>query len=236
VYPAHGLTCRAPQNPEPHFRNHQQASPTLTFTRNALHGTRIPTLHKPKVLACFPSAASLFPPERRSPCPLPQPHPSAPFPPPIYLPHPSTSPFPSLSFPKPGPPPHPHPHLHAKPHPPDKSPPLPFQQNPFKLNSHTPPPPPYLPPQSCPTHAPSPKTMPPPPSSSPPSLPPGYTHTTNPHGMTSTHWEFPKKTLLQKLGLKKVEDTGVVSKIECERKAGGCWGWGWGEERWGGGA
>jgi len=53
--------------------------------------------------------------------------------------------------------------------------------------------------------------------------------------MTSTHWEFPKKTLLQKLGLKKVEDTGVVSKIECERKAGGCWGWGGGEERWGGG-
>jgi len=32
--------------------------------------------------------------------------------------------------------------------------------------------------------------------------------------MTSTHWEFPKKTLLQKLGLKKVEDTSVVSMVD----------------------
>jgi len=58
----------------------------------------------------------------------------------------------------------------------------------------------------------------PPPLFSPVPTPGLHTHTTSPHGITSTYWEFPKKTLLQKLGLKKVENTSVVSKIDASGK------------------
>lgn len=54
---------------------------------------------------------------------------------------------------------------------------------------------------------PSPKTMPQP-------TPSNYTHTTNQDGTTDSHWKFPKKTFLQKVGLKRVESTSVVLRVD----------------------